>query len=92
MRNGTPMIIASGYISQVDADLCAGCGACMEYCQFDALSIGYGFSIVVDADLCMGCGICVDQCDMGALTLVLEPGKGVPLELDLARDGRLMVC
>ena len=30
-RNGTPMLASSGYVAQVDADLCAACGTCADY-------------------------------------------------------------
>ncbi len=80
-RNGTPMLAASGYVSRSDPDLCIGCGACAEYCQFDAISMRDGHS-VVDEDACMGCGICVDQCEQGGLLLVRDVRKGIPLELN----------
>ncbi|MCP4168551.1 MAG: 4Fe-4S dicluster domain-containing protein [Chloroflexi bacterium] len=81
-RNGIPMIIHSGYLSEVDAELCIGCGACREYCQFDALNLGYGYTMVLDHERCMGCGVCVDQCDFEAMALRLAPEKGIPLEID----------
>ncbi len=81
MRNGVPMLAASGYVSQVDASLCAGCGTCAEHCQFAAITVTDGYS-VVDAELCMGCGVCVDQCERGAVRLVRDESKGVPLEIN----------
>ncbi len=79
-RRGTPMLASSGYISQVDEDLCIGCGTCAETCQFGALSVE-GLYAEIDHQLCMGCGICVSHCDQDALSMVLEPCKGQPLEL-----------
>ena len=79
-RNGVPMLAASGYRSQVDADLCIGCGDCSNLCQFGALSADDG-AAVVDAALCMGCGMCVSHCTQGALSLVRDPAKGEPLEI-----------
>jgi ferredoxin len=79
-RNGVPMLAASGYRSQVDADLCIGCGDCSNLCQFGALSADDG-AAVVDAALCMGCGVCVSHCTQGALRLVRDPSKGEPLEI-----------
>ena len=84
-RNGVPMLAASGYISQQDADQCIGCGTCAEYCQFGAISMADGRAFI-DAEACMGCGVCVDKCEQGALTLDLDADKGVPLEInDLMR-------
>ena len=79
-RHGIPMLASSGYISQVDADLCIGCSICVEFCQFGAISLNDGFA-AVDAAQCMGCGVCVSKCEQGALSLVREPSKGEPLEI-----------
>jgi ferredoxin len=80
-RHGTPMLASSGYVSQVDEDLCISCGTCETYCQFEALSFD-GFAVVDEAK-CMGCGVCVSKCTEGALSLRREESKGVPLELAL---------
>jgi ferredoxin len=79
-QHGTPMLASSGYVAQVDVDLCIGCGVCAGSCQFSALSVDEGVA-VVDDDACMGCGVCVAQCPQGALSLLREPGKGEPLEI-----------
>lgn len=77
---GTPMLAASGYISQVDEDLCIGCGDCLEYCQFFALSLD-GYYASIDRSICMGCGNCVSHCKEGAVSLLRDPTKGEPLEI-----------
>jgi ferredoxin len=79
-RSGTPMLASSGYVSQVDPDLCMGCGDCSEYCQFHALEVVDDVSHVI-YDKCMGCGVCTSKCDHGALSLVRDDAKGVPLEV-----------
>lgn len=79
-KRGTPMLASSGYVSQVDEDLCIGCGTCAETCQFAALSIDNGYARI-DEESCMGCGICVSHCDQDALALQRNPSKGEPLEL-----------
>jgi ferredoxin len=81
MRHGTPMLISSGYVSQVDEALCIGCAECEETCPFEALSVDDGMA-VIDGVKCMGCGVCVDACDVGALSLVLDASKPAPLEID----------
>jgi ferredoxin len=87
-RNGVPMLAASGYVSRVNAALCAGCGECASGCPFGAITLTDGMS-AVNAALCMGCGICVDRCQQGAMSLARDERKGVPLELDvLMADGR----
>ena len=77
--NGTPMLISSGYVAQVDGALCANCGICASYCQFGAISTN-GRSMV-SASACMGCGVCVAKCPEEAITLVRDPAKGEPLEI-----------
>jgi Pyruvate/2-oxoacid:ferredoxin oxidoreductase delta subunit len=79
-QHGTPMLASSGYVAQVDADLCAACGTCAEYCQFAAISVDDG-STRIDAAACMGCGVCVDRCPQEAIALVRDPAKGEPLEI-----------
>jgi ferredoxin len=80
-QKGVPMLAASGYISRVDAILCAGCGECAKACQFGAITVTEGRS-AISVDLCMGCGVCVDKCERGAVSLIRDQGKGVPLEID----------
>jgi len=79
-QHGTPMVISSGYVAQVDAELCISCGNCADYCQFHALSMG-NEHMVVDEEICMGCGVCVSKCEQGAIALRREVAKGEPLEI-----------
>jgi len=79
-QHGTPMLASSGYVAQVDADLCAGCGTCADDCPFTAISVDDGFARI-DAAACMGCGVCVTHCPQEAIDLVREPTKGEPLEI-----------
>ena len=78
-HNGTPMIASSGYMAQVDTDLCAGCGECADVCQFAAISLD-GVACINET-ACMGCGVCVAHCPQEAIELVREPAKGEPLGL-----------
>jgi Pyruvate/2-oxoacid:ferredoxin oxidoreductase delta subunit len=79
-QRGTPMLASSGYTASVDADLCAGCGDCVGFCQFGALAVNDGVA-AVDIAACMGCGVCASRCAYGALSLVRDPSKGEPLEI-----------
>jgi Pyruvate/2-oxoacid:ferredoxin oxidoreductase delta subunit len=89
-RNGTPMIIYSGYTAEVDSVLCIGCGTCGQYCQFDAIEIVEDVA-AVDVEACYGCGVCVDQCDQQAIALKLDPSKGTPLEIHKLMEKALVV-
>ena len=83
-QNGTPMLASSGFVAQVDEDLCISCGTCETYCQFEALT--FDGVAVVDESKCMGCGVCVSKCSGEALSLRLEESRGIPLELDKLMD------
>ena len=52
----------------IDVTRCVGCGACVEACQFAALSPADG-RMSVDPGRCHGCGICRAHCPEGALAL-----------------------
>jgi heterodisulfide reductase subunit A-like polyferredoxin len=90
-RNGTPMLASSGYVAQVDAELCAACGTCADYCQFAAISVDDGLARI-DAFACMGCGVCVAHCPQEAISLRRDPAKGEPLEIQklIAHAAQLM--
>jgi heterodisulfide reductase subunit A-like polyferredoxin len=79
-QNGTPMLASSGYVAAVDAELCAACDTCAEFCQFAAISVDDGFA-GFDAAACMGCGVCVAHCPQEAISLQRDPAKGEPLEI-----------
>ena len=78
--NGTPMLAASGYVRQIEKDLCMGCGDCVEACPFGVIKMGEG---IVEGDQrnCMGCGVCVSVCPEGALSLVRDLEVCEPLEI-----------
>lgn len=87
-QTGVPMLAPSGYVSRVDGELCLGCGACVDTCQFGALSVRDGCA-VVDDEACMGCGVCVSQCPEEALSLVREATKGEPLAIVELMEARV---
>jgi ferredoxin len=80
VRNGTPMLVASGYTRRIEEDLCIGCGDCVEACPFGAIKMGEGVVEGVQRN-CMGCGVCVSVCREGALSLERDFGVCEPLEI-----------
>ena len=84
-RNGTPMLASSGYVSEVDQDICIGCGMCSGFCQFDAIDMIDGLANV-NFEKCMGCGICASKCEQEAIRFRLEPAKGLPLDICALQD------
>jgi Na+-translocating ferredoxin:NAD+ oxidoreductase subunit B len=70
-------VASSGFYSQVDNEICSGCGDCLERCHFGALTIS-GFACEVDVSHCVGCGLCVASCSTGALRLERREGYVSP--------------
>jgi Na+-translocating ferredoxin:NAD+ oxidoreductase subunit B len=70
-------VASSGFHSQVDDQLCSGCGDCLERCHFGALSM-QGFTCEVEVTRCVGCGLCVSSCTTGALYLERRVGYTPP--------------
>ena len=81
-EHGVPMMAPSGYVAQVDHDLCTACGTCVDVCPFNALFMENEGS-VLDWGKCMGCGVCAGQCPAEAISLVRDSGKGEPLDVRL---------
>jgi heterodisulfide reductase subunit A-like polyferredoxin len=71
-------VARSPFVNQVDEDLCIACSACLEYCQFGALT--QETVAMVNELRCVGCGVCVQFCPEGALSLGRRPeGELVPV-------------
>lgn len=63
---------------QINANLCKGCGFCVDACHKNALSLtddfnpaGYNYA-VLDAASCIGCGTCYTVCPDYVYTMVEE--------------------
>ncbi len=80
----TKCIAKSRYEARVDSEVCTGCEACVDWCEFGAISMvkhdGEGLAkAVIDPEKCMGCGICVLKCDFDALRLdLVRPASHIP--------------
>ncbi len=61
-------------VSQVDPQLCSGCGACVKTCMFHAVRLeGSPPVSVIDHRRCRSCGNCVAACPSDARSLVVSP-------------------
>ncbi len=60
-------------IAQVKHDSCTGCGACLNACQFDAISQNEAGRILIDSD-CEGCAACAFACPENAISMVERKG------------------
>ena len=54
-------------VAVIDPETCIGCGACVDGCPVEAISLDD--KAVVDADACTSCGACVDTCPVEAITM-----------------------
>lgn len=58
-------------ITQVNEDLCSGCGVCVKTCAYHANSINLVSGVArVDITRCRGCGNCVTSCPAKARDLI----------------------
>jgi ferredoxin len=69
------VIARSAFVNYVDEELCLSCGDCIEYCQFDALTLDEFAQ--VDSMRCVGCGVCVPVCPENALSLIRRPEEEI---------------
>jgi len=75
-------LVPSGYVAEIDEDVCVGCGTCAELNNFNCITIDDDGRPVINVDNCMGCGGCEGVCPEGAISLRLEPIKGAPLDIE----------
>nr|HID14796.1 4Fe-4S ferredoxin [Anaerolineae bacterium] len=80
---GIPTAVArSDFRAAVDAEVCAGCGDCIERCQFEALAVPEDIC-VVNHVRCVGCGLCATVCPTEALHLERRPEGEAPPPADI---------
>jgi len=64
------LINSTNFLSQIDPDLCSGCGICVEKCPVDAIELNDNDIAEVNAEYCFGCGVCAHFCPENAITLL----------------------
>lgn len=55
-------------IPVVDKKLCTGCGACVEACPPQAISLERERAVISEK-LCEECGVCAEECPEKAITI-----------------------
>jgi len=65
-----PMINATNYLSDIDQEICVGCGTCVEKCPVDAITLNKNNKAERNPDWCIGCGICAHFCPESAISLI----------------------
>jgi heterodisulfide reductase subunit A len=56
-------------VAYVDAELCAGCGQCVESCPYGSVTL-VDHTAEVNPYLCKGCGTCAATCPNKAMALI----------------------
>lgn len=69
------VVASSAFVNTVNEDQCTGCGLCVDYCQFNALSVDG--TAHVNRTKCVGCGVCVSSCSDQAFILVRRPDEEI---------------
>jgi F420-non-reducing hydrogenase iron-sulfur subunit len=76
------------WVSEVDENVCGGCGTCVKTCAFAASSIDQIRKVsVIDIDRCKGCGNCVVACPTGARDIMSYPAKYFLKAIDVLSRG-----
>jgi ferredoxin len=58
-------------------ELCIGCGACVDECPYEAITLNAEYSVVIiNCNICTDCGACVEYEICGAECLVPVKGEG----------------
>lgn len=66
----TPMVNSTNYLSNINQELCVGCGTCVENCPVDAIELNGDEKAERNPDYCIGCGICARVCPEGAISML----------------------
>lgn len=75
-------------VSEVNENVCGGCGTCVKTCAFSASSIDISRKLsIIDTTRCLGCGNCVVACPTGARDLITFPEKYMFKAIDILSNG-----
>lgn len=62
----------SGYIAEINQDICTNCGKCISICNFDAIISDNTETKIIEQE-CEGCGYCTHICPQSAITMKSRP-------------------
>ena len=65
-------------VIQVDQELCAGCGVCVDACSVGAIQL-VDYRAVIDDALCTQCEACTDACPNSAIIALSIPAHAISM-------------
>lgn len=71
------VVARSAFVNRVDETLCVPCQICIDFCQFNAITVDEIAHI--DENRCVGCGVCVLACPEEAMSLIRRPAEEITL-------------
>jgi len=80
-------VYAGGYKANIDYNKCTGCGFCISFCRFDAITINSD-KIGISEINCDGCFLCSRICPENAINMI--PGNKSRLYSGSFRYGRMV--
>jgi len=57
---------------KVNKSKCAGCGACIKVCPYEAIKIGKDGKAIIDEKRCQKCGTCKEVCPFDAIEIIKD--------------------
>lgn len=62
-------MVHSNHYSTIVEENCTGCGACIDICQVEAITLNQSGIAEVNPKRCIGCGLCLIACELDAVIL-----------------------
>ncbi len=86
-ENEEEEVFISGHKAVINYEKCSGCGLCLNYCRFDAIS-SQNNRVIMDEISCDGCFLCSRICPENAIKMV--PNDKSRLYSGSFKNGRLV--
>ncbi len=78
-------VAKSGFIAEIDPQLCDYCGDCFKACNVRAIGLKKTGKkakservSVVNKEICLGCGACISSCEKAAISMISRENYMVP--------------